>query len=400
MKIAEVNMVDYGSTGNIMFQIAECARAHGHIVRTFSKKWKRQKPRNEFHSYYGNTLENGLHVIVSRAIGFQGMFSYFGTKQLVRELEKFKPDILQLHNLHDSSTCLPILFKYIRDNNVKTVWTLHDCWTFTGQCPHFTMAKCDRWISGCHDCPQRATYFPFDCSKVMWKEKKKLFEEDVDITFVTPSEWLKKLVEMSFLKSHPIRVINNGIDLKVFHPYESRNSDKYTVLGVAMGWGKRKGLDIFLKLAERLPDSYRIVMVGTDEEVDKVLPNRITSIHRTQNQNELAMIYSDADVFVNPTREDTFPTTNIESLASGTPVITFNTGGSPEIIDETCGSVVEYENTEALAEEIIRVCETHPYSKEACVRRSRLFNNQDRFDEYIGLYGYIRGEQTSSITGG
>ena len=390
MKIAEVNMVDYGSTGNIMFHIAECAREHGHEVRTFSKKWKKQKARNEFHTFYGSTLENGLHVIASRAIGFQGMFSYFGTKQLVSELKQFKPDILHLHNLHDSSTCLPVLFDYIKEANVKTVWTLHDCWAFTGQCPYFTTVKCNKWINGCHNCPQRAALFPFDCSKVMWKEKKKLFARGVDLTLVTPSEWLKGLVEMSFLKNHPVYVINNGIDLNVFHPVEVKDKCDKVVLGVAMGWGERKGLDIFLRLAERLPDSYQIVMVGTDDEVDKLLPKRITSIHRTHNQIELAKIYSGADVFVNPTREDNFPTTNIESLASGTPVITFKTGGSPEIIDETCGSVVECDDTEGLVKEIIRVCETHPYSREACVKRSTLFNNRDRFGEYIKLYENIQ----------
>lgn len=391
MRIAEVNMVDYGSTGNIMFQIAECAREHGHEVRTFSKKWKKQIARNEFHSYYGSTLENGLHVVAFRAVGFQGMFSYFGTKQLVNELKKFKPDILHLHNLHDSSTCLPVLFSYIRESRVKTVWTLHDCWAFTGQCPHFTVVKCERWETGCHDCPQRSSYLPCDCSKTMWKKKKELFGEDIDLTLVTPSEWLKELVEKSFLKNHPVRVINNGIDLMAFHPYELEEKKGITVLGVAMGWGKRKGLDVFLKLAEKLPESYKIVMVGTDEKVDKNLPARITSIHRTHDQNELAKIYSEADVFVNPTREDNFPTTNIEALACGTPVITFRTGGSPEIIDETCGSVVDCDDVDELVEEIIRVCETHPYAVDDCIKRGNMFNNHDRFAEYIKLYEIVCG---------
>jgi glycosyltransferase involved in cell wall biosynthesis len=233
----------------------------------------------------------------------------------------------------------------------------------------------------------------------MWKEKKKLFGDNIDLTLVTPSKWLKGLVEKSFLKNHPVYVINNGIDLMAFHPYEVDDKKGITILGVAMGWGKRKGLDVFQKLAEKLPESYKIVMVGTDEIVDKDLPARILSIHRTHDQNELARIYSEADVFVNPTREDTFPTTNIEALACGTPVITFRTGGSPEIIDETCGSVVDCDDVDALIEEIVRVCETHPYAEDDCIKRGNMFNNHDRFAEYVNLYENLwGGVQLSSNT--
>lgn len=213
------------------------------------------------------------------------------------------------------------------------------------------------------------------------------------MTLVTPSEWLAGLVKQSFLKDYPIRVINNGIDLEVFKPTPSNFretygcGDKKIALGVAFGWGARKGLDVFLDLAKRLDsERYQIVLVGTDENVDKQLPNTVISIHRTQNQTELAKIYTAADVFVNPTREENYPTVNMEALACGTPVLTFQTGGSPEILDVTCGSVVPKNDIDALYREIIRICETAPYSIEACLKKAKQFDKNEKFQEYIDLY--------------
>ena len=227
---------------------------------------------------------------------------------------------------------------------------------------------------------------------MMWSLKKKYFTGINHCILVTPSQWLADLVKQSFLKGYPVKVINNGIDLSVFKPTESGFREKYgledvkIVLGVASGWGKRKGLDVFIELAKRLLDDYRIVLVGTDDNVDKQLPSNIISIHRTQNQKELAEIYTAANVFANPTREDTFPTVNMESLACGTPVVTFRTGGCPEILDETCGSVVDCDDVGALEIEIRRICDEKPYSVEACLARAQKFDMNDRFKEYLDLY--------------
>jgi glycosyltransferase involved in cell wall biosynthesis len=226
----------------------------------------------------------------------------------------------------------------------------------------------------------------------MWNHKRKWFTGIKNCTIVTPSRWLADLIKQSYLKNYPVKVINNGIDLSVFKPtgseFRKKNGldGKMVVLGVASGWGGRKGLDVFIELARRLPDDYRIVLVGTTDNVDKDLPSNIISIHRTQNQNGLAEIYTAADVFANPTREDTFPTVNMESLACGTPVVTFRTGGSPEIIDETCGSVVDCDDIDAMETEIRRVCKEKPYSVEACLARAKNFDMNERFDEYVKLY--------------
>ena len=302
--------------------------------------------------------------------------------------------VINLHILHNWNINLPMLFDYIKKNNIKTVWTFHDCWAFTGQCPYFDSVKCEKWKSGCFECPQYRQYpgAYVDKTEKMHKLKKDWFTGVNRMTVVTPSAWLGELTKESFLKDYCVKVINNGIDLEIFKPTESDFREKYNignkkiVLGVAFDWGKRKGLDVFQELAKRLPSDYQIVLVGTDDNIDKTLPKNIISIHRTANQKELAEIYSTSDVFANPTREDNFPTVNMESLACGTPVVTFKTGGSPECIDENCGTVVDVDDVDTMEKEIIRVCEEKPFSKEACITRAKQFDRNDKFKEYVELF--------------
>lgn len=399
MRIATLNMVQYGSTGKIMLQIAAATRRQGNVVRTYTpvrffRGKKESLPDITDHFAWGSRSEAYFHYYAGALLGKNGMFSRKGTKQLIRDLEKFKPDIIHLHNLHSFCINFPMLFGYIKKNNIKVIWTLHDCWTFTGHCPHFVLAKCDKWKTGCHHCPQPRVYpkMYLDTSKKMYELKKEWFCGVENMTIVTPSQWLADLVKQSFLKDYPVKVINNGIDLSVFKPIESDFREKYglvdkkIVLGVSFGWGYRKGIDVFQKLAKRLSDDYKIVLVGTDTATDATLPENIISIHRTDSQIELAKIYTAADVFVNPTREENYPTVNMEAIACGTLVVTFKTGGSPEIVDESCGSVVEVDDVDAMEKEIIRICEEKPYSNLACLERAKTFDMNDRFNEYVELY--------------
>lgn len=400
MKIVEINTCDYGSTGKIMLQIAETARENNHAVTTFSRKWNNTKTISHSHIYFGSFLENALHHILAETTGLSECFSFIGTLSLILKLKKIKPDIIHLHNLHGWYINLPLLFKYIKNHNIKTVWTLHDCWAFTGHCTYFDMARCNKWKMGCRNCTQYKDYPKsfFDNSKYMYRLKKKWFTGVKNMTIITPSEWLAGLVKESYLKDYPVRVINNGIDLDVFKPTESdfkkkyALENKYIVLGVAFGWGKRKGLDVFIELANRLDkEKYKIVLVGTDDNIDKLLPDNIISIHRTQNQTELAEIYTAANVYVNPTREDNYPTVNMEAVACGTPVLTFNTGGSPEMLDENCGAVVTKDNTDAVFYEIIRICETKPYTEEGCLKKAEVFDKDMKFKNYRELYEVLNG---------
>ena len=389
-----------------MLQVAEQARKNGLNILTCSSRYNGRKKSssqdsNANHIYFGSFFSFAFHYILGRRLGFLGLFSFFSTIKLLCQIRKRKCDLIHLHNLHDFSINLPLLFRYIKKNRMSVVWTLHDCWSFTGRCPHFVMAKCDKWKTGCNSCPYPKTSYPqsfIDTSSIMWKLKRKWFTGIEHCTLVTPSQWLADLVKQSFLKGYPVKVINNGIDLSVFKPSKSDFRERYglvgkkIVLGVSFGWSVRKGLDVFIELAKRLPDDYRIVLVGTDDNVDKQLPANVFSIHRTQNQKELAEIYTSADVFANPTREENYPTVNMESIACGTPVVTFRTGGSPEIIDETCGSVVACDDVDSMEMEIRRICEEIPFSCDACLRKAESFDNNERFKEYVELYKEIANE--------
>ena len=397
MKIVEINYGFRGSTGNIMLNIADLVRSQGGTAYTFSAIKDETAP--EGHRYFGTKIENLIHRFISIFTGISGTGSVKGTKALLAEIEKINPDVLHLHNLHGWFINLPLLFDFIRRKKIKTVWTLHDCWGFTAQCSHFIFEKCEKWKTGCYSCPRYRLY-PYTCidrTKKMWSLKKEWFTGIDNLTIVTPSQWLANLAKKSFLNEYPVKVINNGIDLSVFKPTESDfrkihgiSNEKKIVLGVASGWGMRKGLDVFVELSKRLDsEKYQIVLVGMDDNVDRHLPNTIILIHRTQNQQELAEIYTAADLFVNPTREENYPTVNMESIACGTPVITFKTGGSPEILDDTCGCVVEVDDIETLKCEIVKISNCNIYSKESCMKRSKSFEKNDRYMEYIGLFKEI-----------
>lgn len=394
MKIFEINGGVFGSTGRIMFGIAAEARKKGFEVRCSSPITSTNKCSQPKEDYYkiGSDFSRKVNVLLARITGFNGCFAFFSTVSLLREMQRFAPDIVHLHTLHNSYVNIPLLFWYLKKKKIKVIWTLHDCWAFTGQCPHFVVEKCEKWVTGCKHCVKYKEYPAswFDNTRVMWKLKRKWFTQIEDLVVVTPSYWLQGLVKRSFLKEKEVHVIQNGIDLDVFKPIKttrfSEYRDKYIILGVAFGWGYRKGLDVFIELSKCLPDKYKIVLVGTDEIIERVIPDNIIKIRRTTNQVELAEIYSVADVFVNPTREDTFPTVNIEALACGTPIVTFQTGGSPEIPDNTCGRVVQCEDISALKHAIENVCKDEYAMRSNAIARAKTFDMRCKFREYIALY--------------
>lgn len=396
MKIFQINGGVFGSTGKIMFDIAETARQEGHEVlcaapiTSTNRNKQPGQPYLKIGSFYGRCL----NVLLTRLTGCEGCFAVLPTLQLLKQIDQFQPDVLHIHSIHNSYLNIPMLFRYIKRNNTRVVWTLHDCWAFTGHCAHFDMIGCDKWKTGCRNCPQYQSYPKtyWDNSRIMYVLKQKWFRGVQDLTIVTPSHWLAGIVKQSFLGHYPVKVIHNGIDLSVFQPRESDFRKRYgceekiVLLGVAFGWGKGKGLDVFVELGERLDDRYQIVLVGTDEQVEKELPQSIIAIRRTQNQQELAEIYTTADVFVNPTREDNYPTVNMEALACGTPVITFNTGGSPEMLDEACGAVVGKDDVDALEKQIKALCAERNGRSGYCLEKSKSFEARRKFRDVIELY--------------
>lgn len=396
MKLLQINGGVFGSTGNIMFGIAQKAQAKGMETLCVSPVTATNKNREPKHPYVkiGSYHSRRVSVLLSKITGYSGCFARRATKKLLKTITNFAPDIIHLHNLHDSYINLPMLFGYIKKHKIRTFWTLHDCWSFTGHCVHFTISGCDKWKGSCSACPSYKKYPSsfFDNSKKMHRLKKQWFLGVPDMTLITPSKWLSDLVKQSFLKDYPTVVVNNGIDLNVFKPTESDFRKKYglegkkIVLGVSFGWGYSKGLDVFVDLAKRLPADYTVVLVGTNDDTDRQLPDNIISIHQTQNQAELAEIYTAADLFVNPTREEVLGLVNIEANACGTPVVMFRTCGSPECIDESSGSVVTYNDNDAMLSEILRVCENTLFSSAACIERAKKFSFNDKTMEIIEMY--------------
>lgn len=392
-----INSGNYGSTGKIMSSISDLALTHGYMTYQAFPENANNLPVEKRDIIISSDLIKKINQKLSVYTGFNGCFSIISTYRLIRKIKKINPTIIHFHNLHNSYINLRMIFKYIKKNNIAVVWTLHDCWAFTGHCAHFTIAKCDKWKRGCEHCSQYRDY-PYskvDHSRIMYYLKKKWFTGMHNTVIVTPSVWLAELVNKSFLQEYPVCVINNGIDLNIFRPTESNFHNRYNIknkfviLGVSFDWTYKKGLDVFVELSQKLDNNFQIVLVGTDDKIDSLLSENIISIHRTENVNELAGIYSAADLFVNPTREESFSLVNAEALACGTPVVTFNSGGAPEIIDESCGYVIEDNSVEQLIKAIMNIRDKSPFTKTACIERAKKYNQKDTFNKYIELYAKI-----------
>lgn len=406
MKILQINTVyGKGSTGKIARDIHDICVSSGIGCLTAYRCRDDGDPECPDTVCISTRTDSRIHGFLARLTMLKGFFSFFHTAAFLRRVRKYSPDVIHLHNLHGSYVNLPLLFGYIKRHDIPVVWTLHDCWAFTAICPHFMLSGCERWKTGCGRCPVRRVYSlsPTDNTRFVWNKKRKWFTGIGTAVVVTPSEWLRKLAGKSFLGCYPTVTVNNGIDLDVFKYTPSDIRKKYglegkkTVLGVSFGWSFRKGLDVMIKLAGELPEGYAVVLVGTDAEVDKSLPRGVISIPRTADRHELAEIYSAADVFVNPTREDNLPTVNIEALACGTPVVTFATGGSAECIDGTCGVAVDTGDMASMLRETVRICEEHPYTREACRARAAHFDRRERLGKYIGIYNDLIEKSPAAI---
>ena len=390
MKSVQINATSgVGSTGKICESISNMLDQSGIENYIF---YTGKKSRHPNAVCYMSVLEIKIIALLSRITGCYGFQANGATRRLLRNLCRIQPDIVHLHNIHGHNCNLELLFRYFHDKKIKVIWTFHDCWAFTGYCTHFDIIGCEKWTEACENCPQYRHYSCyFDRSNDLFNRKKALFT-GVDLTVVTPSQWLADHVRHSFLRDCDIRVIPNGIDLDIFQPRQSvfrkkhGCEGKFIILGVAFGWNDRKGLDVFINLAKRLGSEYRVILVGTDEAVDRRLPPEIVSIHRTMNQTELAEIYTAADVFLNVSREENYPTVNMEALACGTPILTFRTGGSAEIISDACGISVEKNDEEALYQKILKMREEGNFSQEECLRRAVEFDAKRCFCAYEKLY--------------
>lgn len=384
--LLQINVTaNWGSTGKIAEAIGNEAIkkgwnsyiAYGRHMKTSKSKLIR----------IGSKKDTYIHYIKNRLFDGEGLSSCSATRKLIAHIEKINPDVVHLHNIHDHYLNYRVLFDYLNRTDIKVVWTFHDCWAFTGHCYHFVWANCMRWKNKCYDCPQKNVFF--DKSARNFELKKTCFNSNRALTIVSCSNWMNTFVKQSFLKEKEMYVLHNGIDIDCFHPIKNNNveSGSFKIIAVSNVWLPYKGIYDIYKLREILPESdYKITIVGLTETQLSEMPKGINGVVRTQNVEELVGLYSEADVLINPTYADTFPTVNLEALACGTPVITYNTGGSPEAIDENTGVVVEQGNVENLAQAILKMRE-NPLSSKACRDRAeRYFDKEKCFEKYVELY--------------
>lgn len=394
-KLVQINTVCNGSTGSIMGAIQREAMAQGFdaISMYGRRKGYEDVPCEKF----GNGISFWIHVIVNTLFDMQGSASIYYTKKMVRRLREIEPDIIHLHNLHGYYLNLPILFRYLNEEYTgKVFWTFHDCWSITGHCPHFILAKCEKWKSGCYQCTNKKQYpisFGLDYSKENYRWKKETFTRIKDLTIICPSNWVKQTVGQSFLKDKKAVVVSNGINQKVFCVREDKGAlkkygipdDKKIILGVASIWDPRKGLSDFLSLAKILGDDYRIVLVGLNKKQKKTLPSNIIGILRTENQNELAQIYTRADIFINPSWEETFSLVTVEAMACGTPVIAIRSSAVQELVNEENGVLLDGNSVEEYMG-AIRYLENHKLKTEVVQNTVRNYTVDNMTKQIVELY--------------
>ncbi len=400
LKILQINTVcGSGSVGRIAVDIYHTLEKNGD--KGMIAYGRRTAPEGIRAFRFGSPLDMGAHVLSTFFRGEHGFASGRQTKRLIGRIRKWNPDVIHLQNIHGFVLQVEILFAYLKEAGKPVVWTLHDCWPYTGHCAFYDYTACEGWKTGCRACREYQRTYPYALFRnhtiQNYERKRTAFTGVADLTIVTPSRWLAGEVKQSFLKEYPVQVIPNGIDRKCFRPVKSLLRQRlglegrFVILGVANVWERRKGLEYFVKLSGRLSEEYKVILIGLSKKQIKSLPENIIGLERTSGAEELAEYYSMADVFVNATLEDNFPTTNLEALACGTPVITFNTGGSPESVDESCGQVVPKGDTEALIKAIRQEREA-PRQSESCLKRAERYEKYDRFREYVELYHRLAGQ--------
>ena len=396
------SVINTGSTGRIAEEIGQFIINNGwnsyiaYVRNENASKSQKIKIGNKFDIYW--------HVFITRVFDRHGLASRRATKKFIKQIQAIKPDIIHLHNIHGYFINYKILFWYLLQADIPVVWTLHDCWPFTGHCSHFVSAGCNKWQDACFACQEKKNYpasFLFDRSRSNFNDKRKSFLSVKNLTLVPVSNWLETMCSQSFFKSTPYNVIQNGIDIETFKPAleEDRKSclrkynvrEGFFILGVASKWSARKGLDDFISLAPLLPDDCFILLAGLSKKQIVMLPQNIVGISRTDKTNDLVLLYSSADVFINPTWEDSFPSVNLEALACGTPVITYNTGGSVESITSETGYIVEQGDIEGLLQAIKNIKHNgKKFYLENCRKRAvTLYDKKRCYKEYLALYNHL-----------
>lgn len=396
MRVLQINSVcGTGSTGKIAVDLYhmlvqsgnECCIAYG----------RGEAPQGVYSYKIGSNADVILHGIKSRITDRHGFYSGKTTKIFLEWMKKYNPDVIHLHNLHGYYINIELLFEALKMMNKPVVWTLHDCWAFTGHCAHFDFCGCNKWKTVCDKCNQKKNYptsILCDASFKNYMDKKRLFTSINNLQIITPSQWLADLVKQSFFKEFDVCVIPNGIDLAIFRPLHSKLKEMYglngkkIILGVANVWNERKGLNRFIKLSTVLNSSYQIILIGLNKRQIKELPYSIIGVVKTTDIDELVQWFSLADVYVNASVEETMGLTTVEALACGTPVIVYDRTAIPEAVNETCGVILQLGDGREIAMGIKRV-EDKKCSREICRKRAFDFEKKQQYGQYLFKYQFL-----------
>lgn len=398
-KLIQINTVCNTSTGKLMGDIQRKANESGY--ETLSIVGRRKVFEDMQCEKIGSFMSFWIHVGINTVFDRQGYGSYYMTKKIVKRLREKNPDIIHLHNLHGYYINLPVLFEYLsKEFKGRIFWTFHDCWPFTGHCAYFSAIGCDKWKEGCSRCPNKTVYpisLFWDASRKNYEDKRKMFCSLKNLIIITPSEWMAEKVRSSFLYNYPVKVINNGIDIKIFSYRKPADEifarykidkEKKILLGVASVWDGRKGLTDFCLLAKELPKKYQVLLVGLSEKQIRSLPTNIIGIKRTENVEELAMIYSMAHIFINPSLEESFSLVTAEAIACGTPVIVLDTSAVKELVCDDNGIVLSKHNPADYMKAIEKL-EEKQLSREIIMQTAQKYDAEVFAEKVIKLYEQV-----------
>ena len=399
MRILYINAVcGVGSTGRIVTDLMKQAKQQGHTVRVACSTVEPiRNVDSEDIIIVGSKKDYYFHNVLSRLTDHEGLYSKSATKELIGQIREYDPDLIHLHNIHGHWINYKLLFKYLVDENKRVIWTLHDCWAFTGHCSHFSRWECEQWKVHCTDCPGLRSYpicyLKGDVSN-NFSLKKSVFTALDNMTIVTPSEWLAQIVRSSFLSKYKVLSIPNGVDLDVFRKTSSNFREKYrlntkiVLLSVANVWSERKGLKDLFRLRKQLNDEFSIVLVGLTKNQKEILPEGIIGILRTSSVEELVEIYSAADIFLNPSYQETMGLVTVEALACGTPAIVYDQTAVPEVIDNNCGIIVSAGDIDGLCSAVINMTKHLDYYQDVAKYATK-YEKVKQYQKYINLYESI-----------
>lgn len=384
--------------GNWFSSTREWARSNGGNAFFVIKFTKGKKQKDDLQ--VGNSLSCWLHAYMFNKFGLQDFFSYFATRKLLKNLDIIKPDIIHCHVVNDCFLHIGLLCEYVNKHNIKVIWTFHDARVLTGMCPCPNYCECEKWKKLCRNCrPIYKFVYPsrpiINLARVVHSYRKRNIGNLKKLVIVTPSKWMANMVAQSYLKDKKCVVINNGINLTIFHPVENNIREKYNIspndkilLSIGNPVCQLKGREYLHKLAKELPLGFVLIMVGcVQEDVTKFKEYKHVFALPRIDRDKLLQFYSAADLFINPTLADNFPTVNLEAQACGCPVVAFDSDGTIETVDPQSGKIVPRKDYEALKKAIYDF--KYEGSRESAMSFASKFDQKKCIEEYINLYNEL-----------